>query len=57
MDIVVSVTFFAEDLLHFGAVTSDFLPSDLVSAYLNETKRELIGSTAETDPLDAAPRR
>jgi hypothetical protein len=35
-------------------IQSDVLPSDLVSAYLNETKQELGGSTEVTDPLDAA---
>jgi hypothetical protein len=35
-------------------IRSDVLPSNLVSADHNETKRELVGSTESTDPFDAA---
>jgi hypothetical protein len=39
---------------HYIGIQSDILPSDLVLAYLIETKRELDESTENTDPLDAA---
>jgi hypothetical protein len=45
---------YAEENMGILGIRSDVLPSDLVSASLIETKRELDGSTEDTDLLDAA---